>query len=217
MRNADLAGVSRRRFVTTTVKGDGRQAPDLVDRNFMADKPNMLRVADITYCPTWSGFLYLAVVLDAFSRRIVGWSMTTTLHTQLVLDALDMALWRRPTGVIHHSDQGSQGGLKWSSQHGWRYPATGPAPVLRSGQGIRPNGISSCFFAGIFWFGRDHLSVPACSLLRPPSGAAVRDGRQAVGATWLGASRPLLDGREHGGRMVCAGIEGPCSDAAGER
>ena len=101
------------------------------------------------------------------------------------------------------------GGLKWSSQHGWRYPATGPAPVLRRGQGIRPDGISSCFFGGIFWFGRDHLSVPACSLLRPPSGAAVRDGRQAVGATWLGASRPLLDGREHGGGMVCAGIYGP--------
>jgi putative transposase len=106
---SDKRSLSRRRFVTTTVKGDGRQAPDLVDRNFMADKPNMLWVADITYCPTWSGFLYLAVVLDAFSRRIVGWSMATTLHTQLVLDALDMALWRRrPTDVIHHSDQGSQ-------------------------------------------------------------------------------------------------------------
>ena len=69
---SDKRSLSRRRFVTTTVKGDGRQAPDLVDRNFMADKPNMLWVADITYCPTWSGFLYLAVVLDAFSRRIVG-------------------------------------------------------------------------------------------------------------------------------------------------
>ena len=69
----------------------------------------MLWVADITYIPTWAGFLYLAVVLDAFSRRIVGWSMATTLHTQVVLDALDMALWqRRPSGVIHHSDQGSQ-------------------------------------------------------------------------------------------------------------
>jgi putative transposase len=104
MRNAELTGVNRRRFTATTVKGDGRQALDLVDRNFMADKPNMLWVADITYCPTWSGFFYLAVVLDVFSRRIVGWSMATMLHTQLVLDALDMALWRRrPTGVIHHS------------------------------------------------------------------------------------------------------------------
>jgi putative transposase len=121
MRNANLAGVSRRRFVITTVKGDSRQAPDLVARNFMADKPNMLWVADITYCPTWSGFLYLAVVLDAFSRRIVGWSMATTLHRKIVLDALDMALWRRrPTSVIHHSDQGSQGGFKRSSQHSER-------------------------------------------------------------------------------------------------
>ena len=69
------------------------------------------------YIPTWAGFLYLAVVLDAYSRRIVGWSMATTLAKQLVLDALNMALaTRRPTGVIHHSDQGSQGGFKWSSQ-----------------------------------------------------------------------------------------------------
>ena len=71
---------------------------DLVDRNFTADRPNMLWVADITYIPTWAGFLYLAVVLDAFSRRIVGWSMATTLHTQVVLDALDMALWQRRPG-----------------------------------------------------------------------------------------------------------------------
>ena len=109
MRNAGLAGVSRRKGTVTTVRDGARQAPDLVDRNFTADRPNMLWVADITYIPTWAGFLYLAVVLDAFSRRIVGWSMATTLHTQVVLDALDMALWqRRPSGVVHHSDQGSQ-------------------------------------------------------------------------------------------------------------
>ena len=118
MTQAGLAGVSRRRFVTTTVRGDSRQAPDLVERNFTAEAPDRLWVADITYIPTWAGFLYLAVVLDAYSRRIVGWSMATTLATQLVLDALNMALvTRRPTGVIHHSDQGSQAGLKWSSQH----------------------------------------------------------------------------------------------------
>jgi transposase InsO family protein len=86
-----------------------RQAPDLVARNFAAERPDLLWVADITYVPTWAGFLYLAVVLDAFSRRIVGWSMSTSLATQLVLDALNMALaTRRPNGVIHHSDQGSQ-------------------------------------------------------------------------------------------------------------
>jgi putative transposase len=117
MRNAGLVGVSRRKSTITTVRDGARQAPDLVDRNFTADRPNLLWVADITYIPTWAGFLYLAVVLDVFSRRIVGWSMATTLHTQLVLDALKMALWqRRPNSVIHHSDQGSQGRFKWSSQ-----------------------------------------------------------------------------------------------------
>jgi putative transposase len=113
MSQVGLAGVSRRKFITTTVKGDSRQAPDLVERNFTAKGPDLLWVADITYIPTWSGFLYLAVVLDAYSRRIVGWSMATTLATQLVLDALNMALtMRRPRNVIHHSDQGSQLKLK---------------------------------------------------------------------------------------------------------
>ena len=104
-----LAGVSRRKGTRTTIRDGGRQAPDLVDRNFVAERPNQLWVADITYIPTWTGFLYLAVVLDVFSRRIVGWSFAVTLHTQLVLAALNMALMmRRPKGVIHHSDQGSQ-------------------------------------------------------------------------------------------------------------
>ena len=80
MARAGIAGVSRRRFVVTTLKG-GRQAPDLVERDFTAQAPDRLWVADITYIPTWAGFLYLAVVLDAFSRRIVGWSMATTLAT----------------------------------------------------------------------------------------------------------------------------------------
>ena len=109
MLNAGLVGVSRRKSTVTTVRDGARQAPDLVDRNFTADKPNRLWVADITYIATWGGFLYLAVVLNAFSRRIVGWSMATTLHMQVVLNALNMALWqRRPSGVIHHSDHGSQ-------------------------------------------------------------------------------------------------------------
>ena len=109
MKAASLAGVSRRRFVTTTVRDGGRQAPDLVERSFTAGAPNVLWVADITYIPTWSGFLYLAIVLDAFSRRIVGWSMSLTLHADIVLAALNMALAvRKPKSVIHHSDQGSQ-------------------------------------------------------------------------------------------------------------
>ena len=85
MTQAGLAGVSRRKFVVTTVKDGGRQAPDLVERNFTAEAPDRLWVADITYIPTWAGFLYLAVVLDAFSRRIVGWSMATSLAKQLVI------------------------------------------------------------------------------------------------------------------------------------
>jgi putative transposase len=77
-----------------------------------------LWVADITYVPTAVGFLYLAVVLDAFSRKIVGWAMVNNLRAELVLDALEMAVGQRcPKDVIHHSDQGSQGGFNWLSQH----------------------------------------------------------------------------------------------------
>ena len=98
---AGLHGVSRRKWVTTTVRDRAaRPAPDLVERNFTATGPNRLWVADITYVPTWAGFLYLAVVLDAFSRRVVGWAMETHLRTELVLAALNMALGqRRPAEV----------------------------------------------------------------------------------------------------------------------
>jgi len=110
MRAAELRGVSRRKRIVTTVRQPAaRPAPDLVQRAFTAAGPNQLWVADITYIATWSGFLYLAVVLDAWSRRIVGWAMTTHLRTELVLAALDMAVrQRQPRAVIHHSDQGSQ-------------------------------------------------------------------------------------------------------------
>lgn len=111
MREAGLVGVSRRRGgpVTTRRDREARPAPDLVDRDFTADAPNQLWVADITFIPTAAGFLYLAVVLDAWSRKIVGWSMANHLRTELVLDALDAAVaQRRPRDVIHHSDQGSQ-------------------------------------------------------------------------------------------------------------
>jgi putative transposase len=110
MRHAGLQGVSRRKQFHTTVRDDtARPAPDLVDRQFQAAGPNRLWVADITYVPTGSGFLYLAVVLDAWSRRVVGWAMEAHLRTELVLAALDMAVdQRRPRDVIHHSDQGCQ-------------------------------------------------------------------------------------------------------------
>jgi putative transposase len=145
MSRAGLAGVSRRRFVATTVKGDSRQAPDLVERNFAAEAPDLLWVADITYLPTWAGFLYLAVVLDACSRRIVGWSMATTLATQLVLDALNMALvTRRPAGVIHHSDQGSQ---YTSIEFGHRCRDAGVRPSMGSVGDAYDNAMCESFFA----------------------------------------------------------------------
>jgi len=110
MRAAGIVGVSRRRGVITTRRDrDACPAPDLVDRNFAAERRNQLWVADITYVPTAAGFLYLAVVLDAFSRRIVGWAMETHLRTELVLAALEMAIGqRKPSNVIHHSDHGTQ-------------------------------------------------------------------------------------------------------------
>ncbi len=119
MRSAGIAGVSRRRGVVTTRRDAGaRPAPDLVDRNFTATQPDQFWVADITFIPTLAGFPYLAVVLDVFSRRIVGWSMANHLRTELVLAALDMALGqRRPIDVVHHGERGSQGGFKRSSQH----------------------------------------------------------------------------------------------------
>src|SRR5437899_6424058 len=138
MRGAGLQGVSRRKPFRTTVRDEtARPAPDLVDRQFTTAGPNQLWVADITYVPTWAGFLYLAVVLDAWSRRVIGWAMEAHLRTELVLAALDMAVaQRRPTDVIHHSDQGCQPEFKWSSQH-YRCepivePRRAPRPVFAS-------------------------------------------------------------------------------------
>ncbi|MCS4039514.1 hypothetical protein GGP42_001164 [Salinibacter ruber] len=110
MKAAGLKGVSRRRRPSTTVRrAEARPAPDLVDRDLTASGPDELWVADITYVPTDRGYLYLSVVLDAFSRRIVGWAMADQLRTELVLEALDMAgNQRNSEETIHHSDQGSQ-------------------------------------------------------------------------------------------------------------
>ena len=146
MREAGIAGVCRRRSVRTTRRDDRvRPAPDLVERRFSTDRPNHLWVADITYVPTWAGFLYLAVVLDAFSRRVVGWSMATHLKTSLVLDALNMALGqRRPDGVIHHSDQGSQ---YTSLAFGSRCRQAGIRPSMGSVGDCYDNALCESFFA----------------------------------------------------------------------
>jgi putative transposase len=146
MRGAGLAGVSRRRGTRTTRRdAEARPALDLVERDFTAERPDQLWVADITYIPTWTGFLYLAVVLDAFSRRIVGWAMANHLRADLVLAALDMAVGRRrPNGVIHHSDQGSQ---YTSVAFGKRCAEAGVRPSMGSVGDAYDNAMAESFFA----------------------------------------------------------------------
>jgi len=117
----------------------------LVERDFTASGPDRLWVADITYVPTWAGFLYLAVVLDAWSRKIVGWAMANNLKTELVLDALNMALGRRgPENVIHHSDQGCQ---YTSVAFGKRCKEAGVRPSMGSAGDAYDNALAESFFA----------------------------------------------------------------------
>lgn len=146
MRAAGLQGASRRRWALTTVRDKkARPAPDLVERNFVAESRDRLWVADITYIPTRAGFLYLAVVVDAWSRRVVGWSMASHLRTELVLEALDMALkQRRPEGVIHHSDQGTQ---YTSFAFGLRCRKAGVRPSMGSVGDCFDNAMCESFFA----------------------------------------------------------------------
>jgi len=146
MRAADLQGVSRRKGPRTTRRQPGAQpAPDLVQRDFTATGPDELWVADITYVATWAGWLYLAVVLDAWSRRVVGWAMATHLRTELVLEALSMALsQRRPQAVIHHSDQGSQ---YTSLAFGNRCREVGIRPSMGSVGDCFDNALCESFFA----------------------------------------------------------------------
>ena len=128
MREAGLAGVSRRKGPRTTRRDpQARPAPDLVERRFEAEAPDRLWVADITYVPTAAGFLYLAVVLDVFSRRVVGWSMANHLRT-MVLDALMAVGQRRPGSVIHHSDQAANT-RHWPSVNA---AASGASPSMGS-------------------------------------------------------------------------------------
>lgn len=147
MREAGLAGASHRRGgpVTTRRDDEARPAPDLVDRNFTAAAPNRLWVGDITYMPTAAGFVYLAVVLDAFSRRIVGWAMANHLRTELVLDALEMAVGQRQSrDVIHHSDQGSQ---YTSLAFGSRCREAGVRPSMGSVGDAYDNAMCESFFS----------------------------------------------------------------------
>jgi putative transposase len=147
MRAAGLVGASRRRSgpITTQRDKQARPAPDLVERDFQAAGPNRLWVADITYVPTAAGFLYLAVVVDVWSRRVVGWAMANHLRAELVVDALNMALGqRRPRDVIHHSDQGSQ---YPSLAFGKRCKEAGVRPSMGSVADAYDNALCESFFA----------------------------------------------------------------------
>ncbi len=147
MRAAGLVSASRRRAGVPTTKRDkeARPAPDLVDRDFTATAPNQLWVADITFIPTAAGFLYLAVVLDAWSRKIVGWSMANYLRAELVVYALEMALGqRRPHNVILHSDQGSQ---YTSLAFGKRCKEASVRPSMGSVGDAYDNAMCESFFA----------------------------------------------------------------------
>jgi putative transposase len=149
MRVHGIRGISRRRgFVVTTRREQGQgKAPDLVQRRFEAAGPNRLWVADLTYVPTWAGFIYLAVVIDAWSRRVVGWAIGETMTAELVLQALNMALQqRRPDGVIHHSDQGSQYA---SIAFGERCKRMGVRPSMGSVGDAYDNAMAESFFASL--------------------------------------------------------------------
>ena len=123
MRTAGLRGAVRGKRIFTTISDpQGPRPADLVERDFSAQAPNRLWLADLTYVRTWAGFAYVAFVFDAFSRFIVGWQATSQLRTSLALDALEMALWQRKgelEGLVHHSDSEYvvAGSFGWSDPH----------------------------------------------------------------------------------------------------
>jgi putative transposase len=132
MRGLGLEGVGRGKVPRTTTPDAGAPGPaDLVERNFSASRPNQLWVADLTYVATWSGFVYVAFVIDAFSRMLVGWQASRSLRTDLALDALEMAIWRRRGGLgglVHHSDRAANTSLS-ATPSGSPRPAPSPRSV----------------------------------------------------------------------------------------
>jgi putative transposase len=168
MKAEGLRGVCRRKWVTTTTRdAEAQPSADLVKRQFVADAPNKLWVADITYIPTWAGFLYLAVVLDAFSRKIVGWAMAEHLKTEIVLSALNMALGqRRAKGVVHHSDHGTQ---YTSIEFGLRCKEAKVRPSMGTVGDAYDNAMCESFFATL-----------ECELLDRQRFATKAEARMAV-------------------------------------
>ncbi len=149
MRKASLQGCRRGRKKHTTRRDvNAIPAPDLLKRSFTAESPDSIWTADITYIHTQEGFLYLAFILDVYSRKIVGWSMASHLRTELVVDALEMALWRRKpgTGLIHHTDRGAQ---YTALSFGEKLKGAGLVPSMgRTGSAL-DNAISESFVASL--------------------------------------------------------------------
>lgn len=173
MRANGLRGVSRRRGWCVTTQRDKTQRPaaDLVQRQFSATGINQLWVADMTYVPTWAGFVYLAVVLDVFSRKVVGWAFGQQQTADLVIAALNMALTtRKPQGVIHHSDQGSQ---YTSLDFGKRCKEMGVRPSMGSVGDAYDNAMAESFFASL-----------ECELIDRRSWKSFAEARMAV-FTWI--------------------------------
>jgi len=166
IRALGVCGASRRKRPRTTLRDHAhRPAPDLVARDFAAAGPDRLWVADITYIPTWAGFLYLAVVVDAWSRRVIGWAMESHLRTELVLAALGMAVaQRQPADVIHHSDQGCQ---YTSIAFGLRCREAGVRPSMGSVGDAYDNALCESFFATLEceWLDRQRFATPAAARL----------------------------------------------------
>jgi len=149
MRKASLQGCVRGRRKRTTRRDEHAiPAPDLVGRNFAAAAPNKVWTADITYVHTQEGFLYLAFILDVYSRKVVGWSMAHHLRAEMVVDALEMALWRRKpgAGLVHHSDRGVQ---YTSLSFGKRLEEAGIVPSMGRAGSALDNAISESFVASL--------------------------------------------------------------------
>ena len=198
MRAMGLAGAVRgRAWITTTHAGEGGRPVDLVDRQFVATRPNQLWVSDFTYVATWSGFVYVAFVIDVFARRIVGWRVSASMRTDFVLDALEQAIYARRddalTGLVHHSDAGSQGEFNWSSQHledevlrcrsgdeegqTWRVGLRCVRLVGRRSRGVRRSN------------GFGQRSPEACRVRRPRCPVAYRRPWVVVGSVRAGGCR----------------------------
>jgi putative transposase len=149
MRKAGIQGCRRGRKKRTTRRDPhATLAADLLERNFTAAAPDRIWTADITYIHTQEGFLYLAFILDVYSRRVVGWAMASHLRTELVVDALEMALWRRKpdSGLIHHTDRGSQ---YTALSFGKKLEEAGIVPSMGGTGSALDNAISESFVASL--------------------------------------------------------------------